>query len=335
MKRTVPIIILLSLCAYTLASAGDPVSKRGTSAAPFLELGVGGRAMGMGQAFTALANDASTLYWNPAGMERLSSNTIGFNYMNWVADMKFVNAAMVIKAGSAGSFGVSITTLSTPEMLVRTVQEPEGLGLRFDAADMALGISYAKELTDRFSFGGTFKYIERRIWHMSANAIAADFGMLYSMPWDGVQLGISITNFGSKLQMQGVDLVKSIDIDPSMAGNNSAVMTQLRTKEWALPLQFRFGVSYDMLKTETNRFTVAADFLHPNDNNQSVNGGVEYCYNDMLMLRAGYQALFLQDAEEGLACGIGLKYEGVVFDFSYNTMEHLGYVDEFTVQLNF
>lgn len=335
MKRIIPLIIILSLCTFARATAGDPISKRGTSAAPFLELGVGARAMGMGQAFTAVANDASTIYWNPAGMERLSGSAIGFNYMNWIASMKFVHAAMILKAGPAGSFGISVTDLSTPEMLVRTVQEPEGLGMRFDAADMAIGVSYAKELTDRFAFGATVKYIDRRIWHMEATALAADFGLLYSLPWQGVQLGISITNFGSKLQMQGVDLDKSIDIDPATAGNNTAQLSELRTKEWALPLQFRFGLSYDLFKTESNAITLAADYLHPNDNDPSVNGGLEYSFDDLLMLRAGYQSLMLPDAEEGPTFGLGLHYGGVRFDFSYNTMEHLGYVDQFTLQIDF
>lgn len=334
MKRTVPVILIVTLFAFGTASASE-VSKRGTSAAPFLQFGVGGRATGMGMAFTAVANDASTMYWNPAGMERLSSGAITFSYMNWIADMSFINAGIVLKAGSVGSFGISVTSLSTEEMLVRTVQEPEGLGWKFDAADMAIGISYAKDLTDRFSFGGAFKYIQRRIWHMEANAIAADFGILYSLPWQGMKLGISITNFGSKLQMQGIDEVKSIDIDPTMAGNNSAVMTQLRAKEWALPLLFRFGLSYELVKTAANTIIIATDYLHPNDNDESVNVGIEYCYNDLLMLRAGYQALFLKNAEEGLTCGFGLKQGGIGLDYSYNTMEHLGYVNQFTVQLNF
>jgi Uncharacterised protein family (UPF0164) len=334
MRQKVSIILVATVFAFGAASAAE-VSKRGTSAAPFLQFGIGGRATGMGKAFTAVANDASTMYWNPAGMERLPSGAITFSYMNWIANMSFINAGMVLKAGTVGSFGISVTSLSTEEMLVRTVQEPEGLGWRFDAADVAIGLSYAKDLTDRFSFGGTFKYIQRRIWHMEANAIAADFGILYSLPWQGLKLGISITNFGSKLQMQGIDEVKSIDIDPTMAGNNSAVMTQLRAKEWALPLLFRFGLSYELIKTSDHNVIVAMDYLHPNDNDESVNIGVEYCFSDLLMLRAGYQALFLPEAEEGLTLGFGVKQGGIGLDYSYNTMEHLGYVNQFTFQLSF
>jgi hypothetical protein len=334
MRRTVSFMLIIALFTYGTTLA-DEVSKRGTSAAPFLQFGVGGRATGMGKAFTAIANDVSSLYWNPAGMERLSSNSISFSYMNWIADMSFIHTGIVLKTNSIGSFGLSVTSLSTQEMLVRTVQEPEGLGWRFDAADMAIGLSYAKDLTERFSFGGTFKYIQRRIWHMEASAIAADFGILYSLPWEGMKLGISVTNFGSKLQMQGIDQVKSIDIDPNMAGNNSAVMTQLRAKEWALPLLFRFGLSYELIKSSSHSVILAMDVLHPNDNDESVNVGLEYGYSDLLMVRVGYQALFLDNAEEGLTCGIGLRMGGIGFDYSYNAMEHLGYVNQFTVQLAF
>jgi hypothetical protein len=334
MRRTVFSILIVMLFIYGTTQASD-VSKRGTSAAPFLQFGVGGRATGMGKAFTAIADDPSSLYWNPAGMERLSSNSISFSYLKWIETMDFIHAGIVFKTNSIGSFGLSVTSLSTEEMLVRTVQEPEGLGWRFDAADMAIGLSYAKDLTDRFSFGGTFKYIQRRIWHMEASAIAADFGILYSLPWDGMKLGISLTNFGSKLQMQGVDQVKSIDIDPNMAGNNSAVLTQLRTKEWALPILFRFGLSYELIKSSSNNVIIAMDVLHPNDNDESVNVGLEYGYSDFVKFRVGYQSLFLVNAEEGLSCGVGLTQGGIGIDYSYNAMEHLGYVNQFTVQLSF
>jgi hypothetical protein len=255
--------------------------------------------------------------------------------MNWIADMDFIYAGLVIKAGSAGTFGVSVTSLSTPEMLVRTVDQPEGLGWRFDAADMAIGLSYAKNLTDRFTFGGSFKYIQRRIWHMEANAIAADFGILYSLPWRGARIGMSITNFGSKLQMQGVDAVVPTDIDPTMAGNNGTVLAQLRTKEWALPLTFRFGVGYDVIKSANHKVVVAADYLHPNNNEESANVGIEYGFHETLTLRAGYQSLFMQDAEEGLTLGLGLNQSGIGFDYAYSAFVHLGNVHQFSVRIVF
>lgn len=335
MKRIVSVPLMLILTLAGSAPGQEPVSKRGTTAAPFLEFAVGSRAVGMGKAYTAIANDATAMYWNVAGLEQLPSNQVSFSYMNWIADMDFIYAGLVIKAGSAGSFGVSVTSLSTPEMLVRTVDQPEGLGWRFDAADLAIGLSYAKNLTDRFTFGGSFKYIQRRIWHMEASAIAADFGILYSLPWQGAKIGMAITNFGSKLQMQGVDAVVQTDIDPTMAGNNGTVLSQLRTKEWALPLTFRFGLGYEAISSSEHKVTLAADYLHPNNNEESVNMGMEYEFYETLMLRAGYQTLFMKESEEGLTMGVGLKKSGISFDYAFSTLVHLGNVHQFSVNIVF
>lgn len=327
------VVLLALLCGALVADSQN--SKRGTTAAPFLEFGVGSKAVGMGKAFTAVANDASTIYWNPAGMNRLDGNEVAFNYMKWIAEMDFIYAGLVIKTTSAGAFGISLTSLATPEMLVRTVDQPEGLGTRFDAADIAIGVSYANNMTERFSFGGTFKYIQQRIWHMSAGAVAADFGIMYAMPFEGARLGISISNFGSKLQLQGADAMVFTDIDPTKAGNTTAVMAQLRTKEWALPLIFRFGVAYDVVNVQNHALTVASDYVHPNDNNESVNLGLEYGFNKLLMVRVGYQSLFLQDSEEGLSFGMGLQYRGIGVDYAYTKMQHFGYVQQFSAKIDF
>ena len=76
----------------------------------FLEFGVGPRAVGMGKAFTAIANDATAMYWNVAGLDLLTENEVSFSYMDWIADMDLMYAALVLKAGSAGTFGLSITS---------------------------------------------------------------------------------------------------------------------------------------------------------------------------------------------------------------------------------
>lgn len=327
-------MVSLAILTGALIASGQ-TSKRGTTAAPFLEFGVGSRAVAMGKAFTAVANDASTIYWNSAGMDRLDGNEVTFNYMNWIAGMDFIYAGLVVKTKSAGAFGLSLTSLATPEMEVRTVDQPEGLGSRFDAADIAIGVSYANNLTDRFSFGGTFKYVQQRIWHMSADAIAMDFGILYFMPFEGAKLGISISNLGTKLHLQGSDAMVFTDVDPTKEGNNTAVMAQLRTKEWALPLIFRFGVSYDVVKSENHTVTIASDYVHPNDNSESVNLGLEYGFSNLLMLRIGYQSLFIQDSEEGLSFGLGLRYRGIGVDYAYTKLQHLGYVEQFSAKLEF
>ena len=329
------IIIILAIFSWNSISWSQGVSKIGTTAAPFLQIGAGSRATALGEAYTAVGEDASSLYWNPAGIDNYGGNDVVFNYSDWFGGMKYVNADAVLHLGDIGSFGASITSFSTPEMIVRTVDEPEGLGTKFDADDIALGIGYAKRITDRFSFGANFKYISRRIWHMNASAIAMDFGILYQLPWKNLKLGMAIQNFGSKLQIQGADAIVFHDIEPTMSGNNDQVMSSLYTKEWALPLSFKFGLSYKLQFADDHNILLAADYIHPNDNVQSVNMGGEYGFLNTVFFRVGYKSMFVKDATFGLTCGGGIKLSFAQVDYSYMKLEYLGSVQQFSVSLTF
>jgi len=329
------LLILIFMISFYSISLGGGISKVGTTAAPFLEIGVGSKATSLGSAFTALADDATAMYWNPAGIDRLVQNEVTFNYIDWFAGMQHFFIGGVLKTESLGSFGISVTSFSTPEMLVRTVEEPEGVGLKFNAADIAIGISYAKNLTDRFSFGASVKYIQQRIWHMSSDAVAVDFGILYRLPWDKLQFGMSIQNFGTKMRTEGVDAIVFTDIDETNQGNNTAVMADLHTKEWALPLTFRFGLAYNAIESEQHNLTLLADFIHPNNNFESLNLGAEYKFLRHFAIRLGYKSLLLDNSEEGLTLGCGVGFESAFVDYSFEQMEHLGYIHQFSMKLRF
>ncbi len=333
MKRILQIVILPLLLSGIVRCQG--VSKVGTSAAPFLEIGVGSRATALAGAYTAIADGPESMYWNPAGIDWFSKDAVSFNYSNWFAGEKFLYAAGVLHLGSVGSFGASVTSLSTPYMLVTTVDYPDGVGQQFDAADIALGVTYARKLMERFSFGATFKYIDRRIWEMNANAMAVDFGILYQLPWQNIKLGMSILNFGSQLQMQGVDAVVTHQLDPTITGSNSQILASLYTREWNLPLSLKVGLSYQVLKNRYNEILLAADFVHPNDNYSFSDVGAEYGFMDHVFLRVGYEQLGLVDSQVGLTWGAGLKFASLGVDYSYIKTKYLGFVDQFTVDLEF
>ena len=118
--------------------------------------------------------------------------------------------------GAYGSIGLSFTALTMDEMMVRTVQDPEPdeYGQKFDAGNISMGISYAKRLTDRFSFGFQTKFIQESIWQMKAQGYAVDIGTMF-VTKSNLNIGMSISNFGGKLGMQGVNTLVDIDIDLS------------------------------------------------------------------------------------------------------------------------
>jgi hypothetical protein len=326
-------VFILLFCSGIALS--QELSKVGTTAAPFLQFGAGSRAAGMGETFTAIANNAEAIYWNPSGIDTYSENDATFHYSDWFAGMSYWFGGAVLHIEGVGSFGVSALSLSTPNMEVTTVEFPDGEGSNFDAADLCLGVSYAKMLTDRFSFGLTAKYISRRIWHMSADAVAFDLGVIYTLPWEKMKLGMALLNIGSKLQMQGTDAYAYVDLDESVTGNNTQILAALRTKEWALPMSIRFGLSYQVFENEMHELLIAGDYIHPNDNFSSVNLGAEYGFKDLFFIRAGYKDLMLDEATQGLTFGGGIHYSLVTFDYSYIETDYLDYVQQFSVNIKF
>jgi hypothetical protein len=315
---------MLFLTTNTLA-----VSKVGTTAAQFLKIGVGSRAIGMGGAFVALANDVTALYWNPAGVPRLQNNEVILLHTDWLAGISFDYAGAAVHMGNFGSVGVSITSLSMGEMKVRTELEPEGTGEFFDAGDIAVGLAYGRSLTDRFSIGFNLKYIRQNIWHMAANGVALDIGTMFTTQFNGMTIGMSISNFGPNMKMSGRDAKEYIDVNPSAEGSNDQIPAYRQLDGWALPITFRVGVAMNALKTDMHRMTVAVDALHPNDNSESLNLGIEYGFNEWAFLRLGWESLFLTDNERNGLISDGYNDDSFGADY-FPTNAGLGFCYAFS-----
>ncbi|GBD93432.1 hypothetical protein BMS3Abin05_01015 [bacterium BMS3Abin05] len=316
------------------------VSKVGTTSAPFLEIGIGARAIGMGGAFVALANDASAMYWNPGGLAKLKNSSVLLEHSEWLAGINFDYTNVILKLGELGTIGGSITSLTMADQIVRTVDRPEGTGERYSAGDLAVGLSYARSLTDRFSIGFNAKYIHQKIWHMTASAFAIDFGTLFITQFRGLRIGASLSNFGTNMRLDGRDILVYHDIDPRIMGNNPRIPAELKTDSWALPLLFRLGVAMDVLNNAANRLTLAVDAQHPSDNAQSLNVGSEYAFRNFFMVRIGYKSLFLQDGEEGLTFGAGLKQSiygmaDIQVDYAFANFGRLKNIQKFSLQILF
>ncbi|NLP10362.1 UPF0164 family protein, partial [bacterium] len=196
-------------------TGGSDVTKTGTTAAAFLEIGAGARAQAMGGAFTAVANDATAMYWNPAGISRLGQLEATFNYTNWLLDTQYAYSGIVAPVGGSMAVGINVTHFGFGEQAVRTIERPEGTGEVYSANDLALGLAFGMNLTDRFSFGVNAKYVNQNIWHESAAGFALDMGALYDTPLRGLKLGFSIQNFGTDMKLSGRDIRRAYDPDPA------------------------------------------------------------------------------------------------------------------------
>jgi hypothetical protein len=332
-------IVLLPVVARTQNSN----SKTGTAAATFLEIPVGARGIGMGSAYVSMVNDVTAFSWNAAGVARTDRNEASVSHMLWIAGTQFDFAALALPLGSVGTIGVSYIQLSMDDMKVRTVEQPEGTGEYFSARDMAIGISFARQLSDRFSIGITGKYIQQTIWHETASAMAVDIGTIFRTDLiGGLTIGASLSNFGTAMKLDGRDARRFISVDPTKLGSNDKVAAAVEFDSWALPLLFQFGVSTTPWKSDDMSWTVAVDALHPSDDYESVNVGTELAYHNFLFLRGGYSSIFLDGAEGGLCLGIGLTSDllsaqsvRVRFDYAYRNMGLLENVQVITLGVQF
>ncbi len=314
-------------------------NKVGTTAADFLTIPVGARATAMGGAFVAYANDVTAAYYNPGALSKLSSSEFIASRTEWLVGTDHNWVGLVFKLDENNAFAISFNQLDYGEEEITTEQNPTGTGQFWDATDMAIGISYARNLTDRFSIGGTFKMIQSRIWNESASAFALDIGLVFDTQFDGLTLAMNISNFGTEMQLDGPDLFEPIDIDPSNAGNNQNISGQLETDQWELPLVFAVGLSYDVLKNSEWQFSVLTDANYPINTTPFVNVGGEIGWNDILFLRSGYSSLFEEDAEEGFTAGFGLQYNIAGFnlrvDYSYMDFGIFDNINRYGLSISF
>ena len=316
------------------------VSKRGTVAAPFLNISQGARATAMGSAFVAIADDPSAIFWNPAGLARLNQNGIVFDHTEWIADLKYNFGAAALNLGSFGTIGVSFITSDYGEMNVTTIEEPQGTGETFSVNDVAFSVAWAINLTESFSIGFNPKVVYQSIWDMSDFAFAVDMGVLYNTPFKGITLGMAITNFGSKMNLTGNTGVVLHDPNEQTTGNNGRIPAELQTDSWDLPLGFKVGVSYEAFKSEDHQLMFAVDASHPNNDYESLNIGGEYVFSGIFAVRGGYKSLLLQDSEESFTLGAGFRQNivgniNINFDYSYSDFGRLSEVQKFSVAINF
>ena len=316
------------------------ITRVGTTAAQFLKLGAGARAISFGGAYVAEASDMSAVYWNPAGFARLSGSHLQLSNTQYLADINYNFVAFGTAVEPVGSIGLSLLMVDSGDMAVRTEMQPEGTGEQFNTLSFALQLTYARNLSDQFSIGGSLKFVQERIWHSKASAIAFDVGTLFTTPFERLRLGASMSNLGPKMRMDGRDILFSEDPSPNTQGTAEIVNAQYRMDGFSMPLIFRVGVAWDAMDTGTHRILVTTDAAHPNDNAEYVNAGAEYSFRDLIAFRAGYRNLFEPDTEQGLTAGGSLMVRihrdlAARFDYAYADFGRLTQTHWFTFNLSF
>jgi len=347
-------VIGISLVVFGLSTSGfgqTPI-RVGTTAANFLEYGYGSVGSSMGDAYVSLTHDMSAVYWNPAGLSKMKKTSALFVYQPWLVDINTSLVAVGLVLPRIGTLGLSILNVDYGEMDVTTLSLPEGTGETFTSNDFAAGLSFARSIVDWFAFGATAKFIHSSIRHTAASAFAMDMGVIINTEFlspvggreNGMKIGMSVSNYGTRMQYDGIDMINPIDILPNEEGNFRDVPGQFRMQQWELPLIFRVGVSVNPVVTSRQKLTLAFDALHPNNNSESVNVGGEYSLkvtsSSEVFLRTGYKGLFMDNSEYGMSFGGGLMLKlignkSLRIDYAVRDIGVLGNVSSYSIELGF
>ena len=332
MKRIL-IATMLMIFSFGTVSAQ---SQAGSAGAQFLKIGVGSKYQAMGEAAVAVAGDVYSMYWNPAGLTGIENSEVSFTNVNYLLDIDLNYIGYAKRFEDIGVFGVSATLLSMDEQEITTFEEQEGTGDYYSATSYAIGLSFARRLTNRFSFGATVKYVGEKIHNEEASGIAIDFGTLLETGFRSLRLGMSITNMGPEMEFSGSDLMILHD-DQSGEGANSPVSAELNTNPYDLPLVFRVGLAYDMEMGPNSILTLSGEVKHPNDGDQRGALGAQWGFKEQFFLRGGYK---LNYDEEGLTLGGGVftNLTGstrMVVDYAWQDFGRLESTQRFSVGFTF
>jgi hypothetical protein len=297
-----------------LALSANIFEKVGTFDGQFLKIGVGARASGMGGAFVAVADDATALYYNAAGIARIDGDRseLTLNHATWPAELSFDQVGYVFHFKKIpGAFGLSARALTMTPMEETTAYQPNGTGRTFDAGMMAFGLTYARSFTDKFSAGATVNLVHEGLADLSEQAVTFDLGTLYDVGTAGMKIGMAIQNIGSQIQFI--------------------------EREARIPGIFRVGTSATLLSSSDNKLIGSFEFSHPPDNSERMNVGAEYGYRKYLFMRGGYN---INHDTEAMAAGVGFHFPvssaGMAdVDYAYTDMQDLGGAHRFTLKFLF
>jgi hypothetical protein len=270
-----------------------------------------------------IGSDATTLYWNPAGVVQFNNQEVVFAHTEWFVDMKHDFLGMVYHLSSSDAFGVSMVTMRTDDMPVTTETQPLGTGEYFAYSDIAIGLTYGRKLTNQFAVGATVRYVQENFAVLKIRSFLIDLGTFY---WTGLgtsRFAVALTNFGNEVNPDGDARLYDGTVKNDWQG-------------FSPPTMFRLGFAFEPLQDQQNRITASIQLNHPNDNAENVGLGIEYSYSEIFFGRAGYK---LNADEQNSTFGVGvvapLEIAKLRADYAFQSFTKLGAVHRISLSIGF
>lgn len=286
--------MILSVFIFTIAIAHGAVGDAGVA---ILKVPVDARICGMGEASCSFIRNASAIYYNPAGLGSVDKFDIALMHSEWLLGMDHEFGAIAFSLGKIGVFGISANYWGSGKIQVVTIRGDTIPGETFSASDLIFDLGYGKKF-GRLAFGLGFKYCIEHNEDFSGTAMAGNAGVQYAVPIKGLQIGASISNLGTSMQLD--------------------------QESFGLPMIMRIGWNYTFKSLNIAQDITLGDkfyFLI----------GVEYWLGNMFALRFGYKNDTDLNGLAGIRAGLGFNFKGFGIDYGFAPYGDLGMTHRFTL----
>ena len=343
MKKNKYILLCLALSVLFSESAFAQMKKVAQSGMTYLSISLGARESGIGNAATASVKGAQALFYNPGRITKVEGFNAIFNQVNWLAETKIYGIGMVYNMGMYGAIGLDVIYMDYGDIMgtVRDDTNPLGFKLtgNLSIQDYAIGLSYAYQVNDRFSFGGKVKYAYEDLGRASYAyttvydpEVKDDVLLFKEQNWDLGHLGF---DFGASYDIGYKDMAFAV------AFCNYSTDMKYYSEVFQMPLTIRMGLAMDIAKAlmpdqKEIVINTSIDAVSPIDYTNRVHLGSELIYKEKIALRTGYK--FNYDVEN-FSFGLGLLFDYSSYearlDYAYTNAEYFGGVNRFSLGIGF
>ncbi len=328
LSLTILILLFVMPVSSLLAQENEKDAQTGFQ---FLSVNSDARAAALAEAMTTVEGSPSALYFNPAGIARISTRIdASFSINQWIADIQHNTAGILYRPmdGKYGVFGLSLMSVDYGT-LQGTLVWPNALGYidteEFSPSAMSMGVAYAKALSDKFSMGVQIKSAYSQLGQSAilkedstfattknvASAASFDFGTLFKTGMRDITVGMSVRNFSEEITYANGQ------------------------ENFQLPLTFTMGISADVFTLigmeTTQSLEFAIDATHPRSHPEQFKFGLEYHPINMIALRSGY---LMNNDEDDFTFGLGVRYAGFAFDYALTPYGRFDNVQRFTLRIS-
>jgi len=335
-KYYISILIFLLLSV----SRSTAFEKVGTTSFQFLKVMTSARYTAMGEAASSIAFNSQAVFYNPAGLSYVKNIDVAADYLDWFLDISHVSFAAAYSVPGIGSFGFQGMLTDVGEIRVTSVSALGFVGDRYlgytgeviEPGAQVFGLSYARQLTEKFSFGLTVKYAREDLGVRSTGNVMFDGGLIYDTGFRSLKLAATIRHFGPDVKYIDEETIVRYDAE------NDTSFSQLYTgKAYPLPQTFNIGISGYLMSgneslffdSESQTLLFSFDMVQPRDFDQQYNLGLEYGFRNILFLRGGYKINY---DSESFSLGFGVAYSNIRVDYAYSDFgEYLDSVHRFSL----